>query len=161
MTRSVEQPQAITSIFVYGTLRDDDDSGAPWTRNFVADVDKAQPATMACVQLYRNPRLPYPFALLTGVQEHITVGRLLTWHDAALFVSKLQQADTIEGYRPDGTGEYARTILPARLGCGHVQQAYVYYQQKNASAELIEGGDWLKVVKTPTHWDLVEENRPE
>ena len=47
----VPHPESITRLAVYGTLRDDDDSGASWTSSFIAN------RTSACSGVVRGAKL--------------------------------------------------------------------------------------------------------
>jgi len=40
-------------FFVYGTLRDDDDSGAEWTAKFVKGASLCEPGTLRGARLYQ------------------------------------------------------------------------------------------------------------
>jgi gamma-glutamylcyclotransferase (GGCT)/AIG2-like uncharacterized protein YtfP len=57
----------IQYLAVYGTLRDDDNSGAAWTKEFVKDLERAQSGRVVTefgIEMYWSRKLNYPFALL-------------------------------------------------------------------------------------------------
>ena len=83
---------------VYGTLRDDDDSGAAWTAKFLKGMDKskAQTAYVKGFRLYQNKVDNYPFALLTNNVDDMITTRLISF-EPDLLPSKLVEADEIEG----------------------------------------------------------------
>ncbi len=72
---------SIQRLAVYGTLRDDDDSGAAWTKPFVGDVDSAETAVVSGFRLYASKKLGYPFAVSTGDAKG-TRYRLVLSHDS-------------------------------------------------------------------------------
>merc|ERR1719195_1869213 len=52
-------------FFVYGTLRDDDNSGALWTSSFTKGVSHAFDAKVYGFKMYRSKRHKFPFAIRT------------------------------------------------------------------------------------------------
>lgn len=87
----------LTGCGPLSTLRDDDDSGAPWTATFTHGCE-GRPAVLRGAALFMEPGLGYPFVAITGREEDRTVGRLLSWTSwgSAAFKQKLRQADDIE-----------------------------------------------------------------
>ena len=158
---AVSSPSSITSLAVYGTLRDDDDSGAPWTAAFIADRRAAFSGLVRGVRLYHITELHYPCAIITDdVQHHIHV-RVLQW-DAATFPAKLREADLIEGYREDDeeASEYVRRKVEVEVtgregggggsggeGSGVVLSAWIYIAkqlERFGSVEELPHGDWMR-----------------
>jgi hypothetical protein len=113
----------------YGTIRDDDDSGAEWTRRFLVGlVPPARSATVRGFAMWRNKRDNWPWALRTDVDTDFIRVRLLGFSAPtdpravadAKFARKLAEADEIEQYTPGGGGGaaeglYDRTVVTAEL----------------------------------------------
>jgi hypothetical protein len=125
---------SVQHLAVYGTLRDDDDSGADWTRPFLSGLVSAQSGLDEGAQLFRSNEGPWPFAMLLPRaaalrEEYIPTTtpaaavsldaeaasgvlhvRLLNFGGAALFAEKLRAADVIEGFDPTKphSNEYVR-----------------------------------------------------
>ena len=153
LPRDVPSPQSITSLAVYGTLRDDDDSGAPWTSAFVANRTSALPGVVRGVRLFHITDLHYPCAILShDVRDHIHV-RVLEW-DVGAFAEKLKEADQIEGYTEgDEEGsEYVRRKVDVELGGEGeggegVKPAWIYVAtklEKFGAVEELPHGDWMR-----------------
>ena len=51
-------------FFVYGTLRDDDDSGAPWTVSFVKDASVCESVLLRKARLYLQVLVPFAFCFV-------------------------------------------------------------------------------------------------
>lgn len=93
------QEQTVHSFSVYGTLRDDDDSGATWTAPFLLDLppNSAFDGIVKGFRMVRNQVHNYPYALKTDNDEDLLVVRVLTF-PAEIFSRKLAEADVIEMY---------------------------------------------------------------
>jgi len=143
----------IRSLAVYGTLRDDDDSGAPWTAPFVADVDVATFGAVRGCKMFWSKTLNYPFATLTHDPADIVRVRVLHWTDGAAFAAKVAAADAIEGFiaADETASEYVRRAVHvdmtdrAVFSCDRII-AYMYFAATasavDGAVEVI-GGDWL------------------
>lgn len=143
-------------IFAYGTLRDDDTSGVPWTVPFFADPYQALSGRVHGFVLFQSSGVNYPFACQTGRTEDVLHGRLISWEGEAMFRRKLLQADEIEGYneKDPNYGEYRRTIIEVSVDVdtdsdhGTVAiktvPAYIYFQDAPLKARRIDSGDWLQ-----------------
>jgi NAD-dependent deacetylase len=133
--------EQVTGIFVYGTLRPDDDSGASWTKGF-CDGFRAEPASLEGASLYVVEKFP----ALCFEQTRCSVrGVLLTpagGDEASLMASKLREADRIEGY-PEF---YKRAVARVQLANGKMHTAFVYHRTgliDRSSCPCIADGDWL------------------
>lgn len=151
-----QQPQKKNRIkalpqrfFFYGTLRDDDDSGANWTKNFIEDCI-ATNAKLYGFKLYKNVDEDWPFAIKSNNKSDYIVGRLTHWDNGfEFFKEKLKEADEIEDYEDDDNEElniYQRDVFDVVTDENQVFQAIVYYQKVTDLQEAIEipSGDWLQ-----------------
>ena len=135
-------------VFVYGSLRPDDDSGMIWTQNSVAGM-LGQLARLPRAKLYIQDFATVSFDGAT--EEHSVVGWVLTAGEA-VFKKKLAEYDLIQGYDPHGSGYSNRTqrdvwllgdtnIAPA----GTCVKAYVYHRSVMLDEKYwIPSGDWLR-----------------
>lgn len=86
MSSNTKNTVDVQLLATYGTLRDDDNSGAAWTQGFVKvffsfyiclnikifsnilkDISHATTARVLGYRLFTNPIIPYPFAICTGI----------------------------------------------------------------------------------------------
>ena len=132
-------------IFVYGSLRPDDKSRMPWTKEFVEGTNHARASMpggrLCCVEGYA--------CMLRGDNdaESIVQGYLISCDTEAQFCAKLLSADEIEGYEPEGPCLYYRSVVNAvRASDGADVKTYVYHKEPNSVAieEEIPSGDWLE-----------------
>lgn len=120
----------VRHLAVYGTLRDDDDSGAVWTASFLRGCTSARGGTVRGARMYWSAEGSWPFAMLheqssarsaeppaaatAATCEHesdLLHVRLLTFESSsAAFAAKIAAADEIEGFSPDrpNSHEYVR-----------------------------------------------------
>ena len=140
---------AIRHVFVYGSLRPDDDSGQAWTKEAVRGL-RAQKATLSKARLFHDQ---YACAVLDSAYDknHSILGYVLSTNDEELFKEKLALFDKIEGYKgPDYSNLYDRTILDVELLPSNEQnptsvEAYVYHGTNRCNRENpIPSGDWLQ-----------------
>lgn len=143
------------------TLRDDDDSGAPWTRGFIQGAFVA-PAALHGAKLFQEPGKAYPFVVLSDDADARVLGRLFWWPTEAEFAVQLAFADDIEEYEPDGSGLYDRGIArvevlgaPVAMGggsapaiegaddAGCVLAGFYFQKHVPPGSVAIPGGDWL------------------
>eukprot|EP00486_Rosalina_sp_Unknown_P013850 CAMPEP_0201595522 /NCGR_PEP_ID=MMETSP0190_2-20130828/192500_1 /ASSEMBLY_ACC=CAM_ASM_000263 /TAXON_ID=37353 /ORGANISM="Rosalina sp." /LENGTH=568 /DNA_ID=CAMNT_0048055543 /DNA_START=24 /DNA_END=1730 /DNA_ORIENTATION=- len=140
-----EMPQR---FFVYGTLRDDDDSEAPWTAGWV-DGCKAGNAKLYGFKMYHDKHGKYPFAVKTGDNKDFIVGRMITF-DGETFQSKLSRADEIEGYRGSDSDLYHREIVEIENIDDNNKKLKAVFYFKDAPKDLktaydeVPNGDWLQ-----------------
>lgn len=149
--KMITNNEQVDCCFCYGSLRPDDDSGMPWTKEAVKGM-RGQPATVPKAKLFMDR-----FAALVFDDDatQAVVGWVLT-SEQSFFQEKMNQFDAIEGYEPDGSGLYQRAVVNVCLGDptksigvpigekNTVVRAYVYHRP-NCSKELqIESGDWLR-----------------
>jgi hypothetical protein len=82
MSSNIQNTTDIQLLATYGTLRDDDNSGAAWTKPFIKvfffvsylidnfeylkDISSAVTGRVTGYQLFRHSYLNYPFAIFTG-----------------------------------------------------------------------------------------------
>eukprot|EP01083_Nonionella_stella_P065725 172404_1 len=87
-------------FFVYGTLRDDDESEKKWTARF-ASLGKASNAKLYGYKMYQNKSAddPFAFAVRTDNNNDCIAGRILTFDNTNLFNTKLFDADQFYGYK--------------------------------------------------------------
>eukprot|EP00483_Globobulimina_turgida_P007910 UN07926 len=140
-------------FFCYGTLRDDDDSGALWTAKWTKDVSYACNAKVYGFKMYKERKLKHPFALRTHNNNDYMIGRLLQWNDKQIFYEKVLEADDIEDYDDthpyDEENEYVRDIVDVHLmdSNNKVLQAILYYQQVGVTplnnCDEMPNGDWM------------------
>ena len=140
----------IARMFTYGTLRDDDDSGAQWTAEWIAGAI-SHAAHMEGLQLFLPKHdAPYPGAMLVDSPEVAGAGRLMSWPDPATWSAKLHAADAIEKYDPDAPPEsswylrLAHLATVPSLGRGVRIAAWVYVLNNSgddSTRVLID--DWL------------------
>lgn len=142
-------------VFCYGSLRPDDDSGMPWTKDAVEGMI-AQPAVMYNARLYQDK-----YAALNFCDDPTSkvVGWVLTCESETDFLEKLSLFDEIEEYYEDDpeSSVYLRAIADACLGDpgktlgggslgekGSMVKAYVYHVPECAKDLPIPSGDWLQ-----------------
>ena len=92
MSTVLKQPSTIELLATYGTLRDDNDTNAPWAKDFTnvfleffferwtklfpmhfKDMSHATTGKLAGYQLFAHSSLTYPFAIYTGVFRLIVI----------------------------------------------------------------------------------------
>jgi len=139
-------------IFAYGTLRDDDNSGAPWTKPWIQGVI-GQDAFVRGVRLFQEEGVTWPYVVLSPSQRDVVHGRLLHWKDGDTFAARLRASDEIEEYEPGNSFSlYQRTVIKVYLSTkngstGHTgspQKAWMYYQRRiTPHSSLVPGGDWM------------------
>eukprot|EP00546_Thalassionema_frauenfeldii_P017529 CAMPEP_0178896430 /NCGR_PEP_ID=MMETSP0786-20121207/1168_1 /TAXON_ID=186022 /ORGANISM="Thalassionema frauenfeldii, Strain CCMP 1798" /LENGTH=159 /DNA_ID=CAMNT_0020566831 /DNA_START=107 /DNA_END=586 /DNA_ORIENTATION=+ len=149
---------AIRFIFVYGSLRPDDDSGQTWTQEACHGM-KGQRA------MVRGARLFYDrYAAVKLLDDRATTndaafvhGWVLTSDDADTWFEKLSLYDRIEGYRPgdEKNSFYQRCVVPIELAEGHLEghdalgnpeeivKGFIYHKPNATESHPIHSGDWL------------------
>ena len=148
-------------FFVYGTLRDDDSSGAPWTKPFTKGVSQAFDAKVFGFRMYKSRRLKFPFAVRTNNAKDFMVGRVLQWNDRHKFHEKLLIADKIEDYDStridEADNEFLRDVVDVHITntvdgqsesiTSSTAKAIIYYQKMPAigvfQCDAIPNGDWM------------------
>ena len=132
-------------FFVYGTLRDDDDSGALWTMSWTAGCT-ASYGKLSGFKMYQKPGFEYPFAVRTGERSDFIVGRLVTWNDDKVVEEKRKTADAIEGYHEENAHVlFHRDIVDAEDAKGQMVRALVYHQPSPyIPCDAVPNGDWLQ-----------------
>ncbi|CAF3325877.1 unnamed protein product [Rotaria socialis] len=140
MSSNIQNSTDVQLLATYGTLRDDDNSGAPWTHNFIKDISGATSGTVAGYQLFDNASLNYPFAVFTGNPKDTIVVRLLSWQSKEEFQKKIHEGDILEG------DEYERKVVEV-LSENKTKFAYIYVSKSkslDADWKIIPSGDWLR-----------------
>jgi NAD-dependent deacetylase len=125
-------------IFVYGTLRPDDDSGASWTKSFCEGMD-SEAAFLPGASLYIDGS--YPAVCLEKTRCSVR-GVLLTPAIGTDMNEKMTEGDRIEGF-PD---LYDRTLATVHTARGHAVHAHVYHRTgrtDRANCVRLADGDWL------------------
>lgn len=160
----------VFAIFAYGTLRADySPSGDKW--GIVNDGCCWTKATVKSFRIYQKEGNKFPFAAHTDCESDTISGTLLWWDDKSVFVEKLRQCNSIEGFDIlfPHKSIYSRVVVDASVCSSqpepftsesvpgarftHIippvktQKAYMYYQE--AHAHDLQGclefpaGDWL------------------
>lgn len=146
---TVSQDENVSHFFVYGTLRDDDDSGSPWTGPWIANCI-AKDGQCSGYKMFQERNLNYPYAVKTDNPNDVLIGRVLTWKDSATILAKLKSADDIEEYE-DGNPDslYQRTVVDI-----NGTPCYLYYQNPSQSvidrSVAVPNNDWLQRDKSGT-----------
>ncbi|CAF1099912.1 unnamed protein product [Adineta ricciae] len=141
MSTDLKQPSAIELLATYGTLRDDNDTNAPWAKNFTNDMSYAITGKLTGYQLFAHSSLTYPFAIYTGNSSDSIVVRLLGWPSREQFAQKITQADLIEG------DDYERKIVEVLVNDNEIKHAYIYVPKLKVPDQSwirIPSGDWLQ-----------------
>ena len=121
-------------LFVYGSLRPDDDSGEAWTASFCSQTSAVGKGRASGFALYHDT---YATAVHTGDADNAVVGVVLK-----LTPSLLEEADRIEEY-PE---LYTRTVSYVALEEGGEALAWIYIRRRADvpdTAKLIPSGDWM------------------
>jgi gamma-glutamylcyclotransferase (GGCT)/AIG2-like uncharacterized protein YtfP len=132
---------AIHVLAVYGSLRDDDDSGQAWTTEFISGLGGARDGVVEGATIYWDLDAGYPKVILDRARNDTEADaaastdseaatsspaapttpdfvhvRLLSWPSRAAFEAKMRAADLIEGFNPaDESGsEYVRRAVWVR-----------------------------------------------
>ncbi|CAF1358527.1 unnamed protein product [Rotaria sordida] len=129
-------------LATYGTLRDDNDSGAPWNPPFIQGIASATTGRVTGYRLFFNPKLNYPFAISTGDANDSVVVRVLAWPTREQFEQKLDEADKMEGV------DYERKMVDVFIeSSSNTIQAHFYVARSELiddQCQLIPSGDWLR-----------------
>ena len=143
----------ICRFFVYGPLRDDNDSSFRSRKQWLMGC-KAESGRLYGFRLYKERYEDYPFAVRTGHDTDYVIGRIIEWPQCrnGMFDEmrqiKLELADQIEGYVHSTTIE--RDVVDVLNEKGQTIRAIAYYQNANIDdGELqfydeIPERDWLK-----------------
>lgn len=151
-SHSLQQMDTVNSFAVYGTLRDDDDSGATWTQPFLQQHVSAKSGRVVGMKMFQNAVDPWPYALLTqSPEDHVRV-RIVSF-DSDVFGAKLAFADEIEMYNADDPagGMYNRKVVTVITDEGEDVEAIMYYVsnlQAHHTWRPITENDWLKRDRT-------------
>ena len=152
-------PSRPRHLFTYGTLRDDDNSGASWTKPFVKGSVAWDGECSGLLLFQRVSGAEYPGGELVeqdpAADERVPVakGRILSWQewewDAPVFSSKLASADSIEAYDESDPEEsfYLRSIVRVSIPNTHASvDAFVYHQTPKAYVDWTHRvffSDWV------------------
>jgi len=148
-------PSEIEHLFVYGSLRPDDDSRMPWTRKFIEGMEW-MPAKARGPKLYRDTYatavLPPNWPADADHSGDVVIGCLLWAPDAEAFAMKMLEADRIEGYPKF----YQRSVVQTeRSDGGPPIRAWMYHRrldQLGRESECIASGDWLRRAEAKPPW---------
>lgn len=151
-------------VFVYGSLRPDDDSAQIWTSQATKGM-RQQRAFCPFAKLYEDK---YAAAVVStegidlkpvpaGQDQQMVHGWLMGVDDPNIWEEKLKFFDNIEGYCETSSNNlYERIIVQIVLkddfNCtgqpigkeGEVIQAFIYHRPSCVKNKPIESGDWLK-----------------
>ena len=105
----------IKAVFVYGSLRPDDDSGMPWTKEACRGM-AYQKAIVKDAQMFE---VTYASVVINR-PGHTVTGCVLVAEDESKFEAKLDHYDQIEGYNASdpASGLYERAVMTAHLQNG-------------------------------------------
>ena len=138
-----------THIFVYGSLRPDDDSGQAWTKRWVEGLE-ARPASIACARLWHGDNGAQ--ITLDGTPENTVTGYAMGLRNTTtipakrLWAKKLKEADDIAGYDPTSralSSFFRRDRCTVTTADGAVP-AFVFHNVGCRKKDRIPSGDWLK-----------------
>mmetsp|Transcript_102775 Transcript_102775/g.125629 ORF Transcript_102775/g.125629 Transcript_102775/m.125629 type:complete len:218 (+) Transcript_102775:93-746(+) len=134
-------------FFAYGTLRDDDNSNAPWTKEWTNNCNSI-PAFIKGFKLYQHCDESFPFAIRSYNNNDIIKGRLIYWNNIYEFIDKLKMADEIEEYTPNNIHSmYIRNVVNITLNNNETIDAIMYYQRYGHTniklCKQISNGEWL------------------
>jgi len=131
--------EEVRQMFVYGTLRPDDDSGSDCHASFQRRVDRARKANLSDAALII---CGYPAVLLDANPEGPGVtGYVMGCDSRAAWASQLKMADNIENYGKPGGHQRKVVLVTAN---GREERAWVYHRTGEAECKnAIASGDWL------------------
>ncbi|KYR00860.1 hypothetical protein DLAC_02917 [Tieghemostelium lacteum] len=148
------------SIFVYGTLRPDDNSGAPWTIEFKQDMvfkkclfpngilfyDSYPSVTIITKDNEQDLNKIYKDNQCRGI-----IGYCATFNKNEGFGEKLSSADAIEEY-PSLYNRSLVTVYPIDEENNVIQgedsiQCHIYHRQNCNRDIVLSDGDWLNRLK--------------
>ena len=149
--------ESMPHIFVYGSLRPDDDSGMPWTQSACEGM-LGQKAVISTATLYQDD---YAVAVMNtdAADEGRVVGWVFTHPDTSFFLQKLSKYDKIEGFnsKDPEASFYDRTVTTACLQeevregqeqqigkPGDMVSVFIYHRTDACVDILVPEGDWLK-----------------
>ena len=140
----------INTLFVYGTLKQDEARGSlfgSWMNKTLFDVK----AATVQADLYDLGVFP---AIVPG--KGTVYGEAVTVKNPALMKHLVNTVDMIEGYSGDPEhpeNMYVRKKVPVCLATGEVVEAYAYFFAREDFiknfATLIEGGIWSEFKVSP------------
>ena len=134
------------AIFVYGSLRPDDDSGQAWTKAACQGMDWIK-AEVPDAALFKDT---YASAVL-GKKGKKVIGCILSCGDDEDWLEKLEQYDRIEGYDKNRKQEenlYQRKKVVAKIaGSGEKVEVLMYHRPSANQSEEVPNGDWLQRVR--------------
>ncbi len=125
-------------LFVYGTLRHDQENYMLLRGNTIAEI----PATIPQMALYSLRAYPI---IVEG--ESVVHGELMTLHPQ-VYSRLLADLDQLEGYRPGKESRFYRMQRPVRSQSGAAFCAWVYVGDHRILGQephvLIPHGDWSR-----------------
>ena len=137
---------AVDHLIVYGSLRPDDDSGMPWTKQFLQGMTHRKIHVLGSrLFVYQT----YACVALEGASDgDFVVGYALSAAPGApegFFQQKRKVADQIEGYPQ----MYDRTAVTAVVADGSNEdgtevRGFLYHRRECVRGQRLKSGDWLK-----------------
>eukprot|EP01062_Namystynia_karyoxenos_P078836 TRINITY_DN8183_c0_g1_i1.p1 TRINITY_DN8183_c0_g1~~TRINITY_DN8183_c0_g1_i1.p1 ORF type:complete len:149 (+),score=32.39 TRINITY_DN8183_c0_g1_i1:164-610(+) len=134
--------EEIRHIFVYGTLRPDDDTGRPWTAQF-ADGMTATPAYVPGIRLYIDN---YPCVSVPdddAAPGDTVKGYLMSCDSHDLWLEKWKFADRVEGF-PQYYQRQKVEAFPDGAGPGAGVPCFIYHRRNVIKDVMVPDGDWMK-----------------
>ncbi|CAF3285440.1 unnamed protein product [Rotaria sp. Silwood2] len=142
MITDIDQDACSNLLAAYGTLRDDDNSNLPWTRDFIKDIQPATTGKVLGFRLFFNPSTKYCLGIFTGDPNDSIVVRILSWSSKEQFEQQIKLADEVEG------NDYERKLVEVFVkGESSSKFAYIYAAKPellNENWKRIPSGDWLQ-----------------
>ena len=151
-----DKPSDIQFLFVYGSLRPDDNSGQPWTQNFVKGFSFQARGQLKGARMFHDD---YASVTLDGKPEELVYGYVLGLPGKSeAWKKKLEQADGIEGFDESSPKDslYKRavvevTMLLPKKGSDNkivmvqeVIKTFIYHRPDCLRHTQIMSGDWLQ-----------------
>eukprot|EP01084_Bolivina_argentea_P070882 128887_1 len=132
------------SFFVYGILRDDDNSNSEWKSVFLSGCLTSN-GKLNGYKMYEDKLTDFPFLLKTDDKNDIIFGTILTCKNNTTFKEKLTDSDQMYGYGFYDNIERA-SVFVDNIDSNNKVKAILYYQKTAKdikSCRNIESGDWL------------------
>ena len=143
--------EQIKYIFVYGSLRLDDDSSMPWTKAATEGMLNYKAIVYDhCMYFdrYAAVKTNKPGKQVVGYVMTIDPSKNAVWKD------KIKLFDDIEGI---SRGLYQRIIATATvIDSGESVQCYIYVRNSASESYEVPEGDWLKRDRNITDLPIVQ-----
>ena len=132
----------LRSIFVYGSLRPDDDSGMPWTKEACDGMNYCK----AIVKDHCMYIDTYASVKSNKIGKQV-IGYILTPKPETNWLNKLREYDRIEGYNATNKSRclYDRQVVEAiNMATNEKVRCYIYIRNNASEIYEVPNGDWLQ-----------------